>query len=213
MATRVLLLWPTHFHSLKLASKTFYTGYICKSVDKEAPGSDGDNEVLVSGGGGVASLPLLTTAIAAKPLSSMRQQVWRLLAGPNIDQGDFDRLRKSTDKGVIVERNRNDFPSLLKRCTVSISQAGYNTVMDILISGAPSVLVPFSDAGEVEQSLRARLLAQHGRVVALSEDNLTPESLAAAVDQAREMPQQAIDFKMDGAEVSAQFLREWLDAG
>ena len=31
--------------------------------------------------------------------------------------------------GVIVERARTDFPSLLMNCALSISQGGYNTVM------------------------------------------------------------------------------------
>ena len=85
--------------------------------------------------------------------------------------------------------------------------------MDILKSGARSVLVPFSEAGEVEQTLRATLLQQHRRIVALAESDLTPESLAASIDQAMKLPQQAIEFKMEGAEVSVQLLNEWLDVG
>jgi hypothetical protein len=37
---------------------------------------------------------------------------------------------------VIVERARADFPALLARATVSVSQAGYNTALDVLRSGA-----------------------------------------------------------------------------
>lgn len=197
----------------EIAYKTFYTGYICEPVNKALESNGGENEVLVSGGGGAASLPLLKTALAAKALTSLNQHVWRLLVGPNIDQPAFAQLQKSAGKGVIVERNRSDFSSLLERCTVSVSQAGYNTVMDILKSGARSVLVPFSEAGEVEQTLRATLLQQHRRIVALAESDLTPESLAASIDQAMKLPQQTIEFKMEGAEVSVQLLNEWLDGG
>ena len=122
-------------------------------------------------------------------------------------------MKKSAGKGVIGERNRSDCPSLLRRCTVSVSQAGYNTVMDILTSGTRSVLAPFSEAGEVEQTLRASLLARHRRIIALAESDLTPEALAASIDQAMKLPQQAIEFKMEGAEVSVQLLDEWLDGG
>jgi len=73
-------------------------------------------------------------------------------------------------------------------------------------------MVPFSDAGEVEQTLRANLLQKHDRIVALAQDDLTPQSLAAAIDRAAAMPRQTIDVKMDGAERSAQLLIEWLDA-
>jgi len=73
------------------------------------------------------------------------------------------------------------------------------------------VMVPFSDAGEVEQTLRAKILQKQRRIVALAQNDLTPESLAAAIDRAADMPEQTIDLKMDGAEVSAQLLKEWLD--
>jgi predicted glycosyltransferase len=85
-------------------------------------------------------------------------------------------------------------------------------VVDILRAGAPSVMVPFSETGEVEQTLRAGLLQKHNRIVALAQDDLTPRSLAAAIEQAVAMQIQAIDVKMDGAECSAQLLNEWLDA-
>ncbi len=196
----------------KVADKISYTGYISESGKKESETEDGKNEIVVSGGGGVASLPLLKCAISARSLSAMNKHVWRLLVGPNLDQSSFDKLQQKAGEGIIIERNRSDFSAILKNCTVSVSQAGYNTVMDILRAGAPSVMVPFSEAGEVEQTLRANLLQKHDRIVALAQDDLTPESLAAAIDRAAAMPHQTIDIKMDGAAVSAQLLNEWLNA-
>lgn len=72
-------------------------------------------------------------------------------------------------------------------------------------------MVPFSDADEVEQSLRANLLQRHDRVISLEQQALTAESLATAVDRASEMPQQSIDMRMNGANVSAGLLQEWLN--
>ena len=209
---RLATLADTFPLSTRLTHKVFYSGYISESVNKISSTSDGENEVVVSGGGGVASLPLLKCAISTRPLSVMSQQTWRLLAGPNIDQSSFDHLQKIAGRGIIVERNRKDFMAILNNCAVSVSQAGYNTVVDILKTGAKSVMVPFSDAGEVEQSLRANLLQKKDRVVALAQSDLSPESLAAAINRAVNMPGDSIDLKMDGAEISAQLLREWLDA-
>ena len=193
-----------------LADKTFYTGYICQPGNESSTGGAGVNEVLVSGGGGVVSLPLLQAAIEARPLSKLNQQTWRLLAGHSIDQQDFEQLVRIAGKGFIVERNRSDFQQLLRQCAVSVSQAGYNTTMDILKTGARSVMVPFSDAGEIEQTIRARLLQQHNRVITLDQEKLTAASLAQAIDQAIEIPRQSIKLKMNGAEVSADLLQEWL---
>ena len=208
---RLATLADTFPLATRVAHKVFYSGYISESARKYTRTVDGENEVVVSGGGGVASLPLLKCAISAKPLSVMSQRTWRLLAGPNIDQSSFDRLQKIAGRGIIVERNRTDFISILNNCAVSVSQAGYNTAVDILKTGARSVMVPFADAGEVEQSLRASLLQNHDHIVVLAQSELTPESLAAAIDRAVKMPGGSIDLKMDGAEISAQLLREWLD--
>ena len=153
---------------------------------------------------------LLKTAIDARPLSNLNRHTWRLLAGQGIDAHSFEQLQKTAGKGIIVERNRSDFQALLKQSAVSVSQAGYNTVCDILRTGARAVMVPFSDADEVEQSLRARLLQQHHRVISLEQHTLTAESLATAVDLAIDMPQPSIDMRMDGANVSAGLLQEWL---
>ena len=175
------------------------------------PISGNENGVLVSGGGGAVSLRLLKIAIDARPLSKLNRHTWRLLAGEGIDAHSFEQLQNTAGTEIIVERNRSDFQALLKQCAVSISQAGYNTVCDILRTGARAVMVPFSDADEVEQSLRARLLQQHNRVISLEQHALTAESLATAVDLASEMPQQSIDMRMDGANVSAGLLQEWLN--
>jgi predicted glycosyltransferase len=215
---KILVHGDEHFASLgdtysladEITDKTFYTGYISEPTNGNQIRAGSEHEVLVSGGGGAASLPLLKTAIDAKPRSKLNRQTWRLLVGHGIDANSFEQLQHTAGAGVIVERNRSDFPALLQRCAVSVSQAGYNTVCDILRSGARAVMVPFSDADEVEQSLRANLLQRHNRVISLEQQALTAESLAAAVDRASEMPQQSISMRMNGAEVSAGLLQEWL---
>jgi predicted glycosyltransferase len=209
---RFATLADTYSLASEITAKIAYSGYISEPSKREPETNDGEDEIVVSGGG-IASLPLLRCAIAAKPLSTMNQQRWRLLAGPNIEQNDFDQLQKIADKGIIIERNRDDFTTILSNCAVSVSQAGYNTVVDILKTGARSVMVPFSEAGELEQTLRGNLLHKHNRIVALAQNDLTPESLAAAIDEAADMPQQTVDLKINGAEFSAQLLDEWLDVG
>jgi predicted glycosyltransferase len=215
---KILVHGDEHFASLgdtyslagEIADKTFYTGYISESTHGTQTRAGSEQEVLVSGGGGAASLPLLKTAIDAKSHSKLNRYTWRLLVGHGIDTNKFEHLRNSAGAGIIVERNRTDFPALLQQCAISVSQAGYNTVCDILKSGARAVMVPFSDAGEVEQSLRANLLQRHHRVISLEQQALTAESLAAAVDRASDMPRQSISMRMNGAEVSASLLQEWL---
>ena len=111
-----------------------------------------------------------------------------------------------------MERARPDFTGMLKRARLSISQAGYNTILDILDAGVASVLVPFAQATETEQAQRAKALAARGRVVVAEEHNLTTEILAQAADDALALPRSHHHVLLGGADKSADILMEDLKA-
>jgi len=186
-----------------LGERLHYTGYV---VEEMPTGDAGKDEVLVSAGGGAVGQRLLQTATEARPLTSLRNSVWRILAGPNAK--DMEGLRS---EGVIVERAREDFTVRLRNCLLSVSQAGYNTVMETLQARARAVLVPYAAGAESEQTLRAKLLAARGLVEVVEESALGAASLAAAIERAAAAPRPppgAID--LDGARRSVELLREWL---
>ena len=110
----------------------------------------------------------------------------------------------------MVERNRPDFSQLLANCRLSISQAGYNTLMETLQAGAPAVIVPFAGGSETEQTMRARLLAQRGWIDMVEESALSPRSLADAVDRAaRRTRHGSAALRLDGAAKSAAMVAGW----
>ncbi|HYN37872.1 MAG TPA: glycosyltransferase, partial [Rhodospirillales bacterium] len=193
----------------ELADRLSYTGYV---VDRPAlpdwpVGPIGEGEVIVSVGGGAVGLPLLRAALAARPLSRLADRTWRMIAGPNLPDAAFSELAWSKPPGVIVERWRPDLPVLFAHCALSISQAGYNTVMDLLRAGARCVLVPFADDGESEQTLRAQVLEQRGRVTVADAATLSPEILAAAIDRALTLPAASVDIDDSGVETTAKFIQ------
>jgi predicted glycosyltransferase len=201
---RVARLDLTFSKTKALAGRLHYTGYVVEESD--ARGNAGEGEVLVSAGGGAVGRRLLETAIQARPLTSLRDRTWRVLAGVNSKD-----LLALEGEGVIVERARNDFTLRLKNCVLSISQAGYNTVLETLQARARAVLVPFAGGAESEQTLRARLLADRGLVQVVEEEELTAATLAAAVDRAAAGARPAAGtIDLDGARRSAELLREWL---
>src|SRR5437764_33254 len=154
---------------------------------------------------------LLDAWRAARADVLMRDATWRLLAGVSATDADFRALAHAAGAGVIVERSRDDFQALLAAAVVSISQAGYNTVAEILQARVRSVLVPFAAGDEAEQTLRARLLAERGAAVMLEERALDPQSLADAVNRAARAPQPpAALVNLDGARRSAELVRQWL---
>jgi len=110
-----------------------------------------------------------------------------------------------------VERSRSDFPALLRSSSLSVSQAGYNTLMEVLDARARAVVVPFSGAAETEQALRAGALAERGRVEVVTEEDLSPESLAAAVDRAMRRPApEELNIALNGAQRSAALVSRWI---
>jgi len=116
------------------------------------------------------------------------------------------RVDASPHGGIVVSGPRADFPRLLARCALSISQAGYNTVLDVLVAGCRSVVVPFSgvDGKETEQPLRARLLAERGVLHWLHDSKLEPGTLARVIDAAWSgAPPAPPPLTLDGARVTA----------
>ena len=63
---------------------------------------------------------------------------------------------------------------MLTRCAAAVGQCGYNTAIDWLQAGVPGVFVPFAEAGEVEQTLRAASLQERYGYGRIAEDELTP---------------------------------------
>lgn len=200
-----------------IADKIRYTGYVVRppSAGREAgaePGrrTDGTGEVLVSVGGGAVGLPLLRAALAARQSTPLAAAPWRLLAGPDVPEPAFRDLVAAAPPGVTVERARSDFPAMLTRCRLSISQAGYNTTLDILQAGCPAVFVPYAAGEETEQTTRARILADLGLAAIVPEADLTPDRLAHAVAAAITAPPRGMPgLRIDGA---AQTARHLLDA-
>ena len=184
-----------------------YTGYVHETRKIEPPENDGVDEVVVSCGGGAVGHELLEAALSARALSkNAGDATWRLLVGHQHDLELIDRLAATAPAGVIVERARPDFPGLLKRARLSVSQAGYNTVNDILVAGCAAVFVPFKAQGETEQTQRAELLERRGIARVVAEEDLSPISLAAAADAALDLPAAHLPVSLDGAEHSANIL-------
>jgi len=194
----------------RIDHKIFYSGYICATANVSPPGSEGSDEVLVSAGSSATGLDILKAAITAKPMSSLKDLHWRILVSPSIDESRFDELKRRAGDGISIERNRPDFSELVKCARLSISQAGYNTITDILSSSTPAVVIPYAEANELEQTLRAQILQRRGRLVMLKQNDLSAASLALAIDQAIRQ-YRPLEANLAGATNSATMISRWLD--
>ena len=213
---RFVSLDATFPHACEIADRIAYTGYVVArprgsraerepSEPSEARRGEGEQggEVIVSAGGGAVGGRLLEAALAARPRSRLADVPWRLLAGANLPESDFRRLASRAPAGATVERFRPDFGTLLRRARLSISQGGYNTLMEVLDAGLRAVVVPYAGGLETEQTLRASLLAARGLIEVVGEDELGAASLAAAVDRALAGPAPGGVAGLDTAGASA----------
>jgi predicted glycosyltransferase len=197
----------------EIADRLIYTGYV--GAPAEPPGISTRNpgdEVIVSAGGGPAGRALLATALAARRQGCLAGLPWRFLTGASLPEEDFAALARDVPAGVTVERFRHDFRALLHGCRVSVSQAGYNTVLDILRAGARAVLVPFAAQRETEQLLRAERLAALGAAEMVREAELSPDRLASAVERAVARDPATIAIDTDGAVRSAGLIAGMIGA-
>jgi predicted glycosyltransferase len=197
----------------QISDRLIYTGYVAAADTPDGarppPGPDeavGLDEVVVSVGGGAVGGALLSTAIETRRRGFLTGVTWRLLAGPNLPEPEFETLTSNLPERVVIERYRRDFAQVLRRCRVSVSQGGYNTVMDILEARAPAVVVPFASERETEQALRAERLAARGMIEMVHERELSPEWLARAMDRAVRRPPKATTIDIGGAGRTASLI-------
>ncbi|QRM46334.1 glycosyltransferase [Rhizobium sp. BG4] len=191
----------------EIAGKVRYTGMVAPP-----PAADPAErfDIIASAGGGAVGLELIRAARdAARSLPA--EYRWLLISGPNLPEADFQSLQDDAPANVTLVRFRKDFPSLLKGAKVSISQAGYNTVGDLLRTDCRAILIPFVAGGETEQTVRAKRLKAMGLAGILPETGLTAAHVAEAVTEAMDAPpRKAASLDLAGAETTAAIIRTML---
>lgn len=183
-----------------LSTPIFYSGFVSqptRSPDVEV----GDHGIVVSAGGGSVGGRLLQTCAAAQA------RIWRecripmtVVAGPFLPEEEWLALQRFAGEGLTLYRSVPDLRHILNRARASISQCGYNTTMDLLSTGIPSLLAPYAEANEDEQMKRAKKLVKLDAAQLLPEHLLNEQSLYHSVKGLLAFRPRAVELDMDGAE-------------
>jgi predicted glycosyltransferase len=176
-----------------------YTGFV---VREGGPAARGDH-VLVSAGGGLVGEPLLSAAVRAQPLIGMPM---RVVGGPLLPSDAWERIAALAGSGVELRRTVGDLGAELRLARASVSQAGYNTALEVVRAGVPALLVPYATPEEDEQTRRARRLEAMGAVRVLER----PQRLAAAIRDLDGFRPRMADIDLGGAHRTGEWLQELL---
>ncbi len=185
----------------KLTDLFNYTGYICGAPSSNSAAS---NEILVSAGGGAAGKTLIETALKARAHSKNKHRPWTFVTGPLTDH------LQPAGENVTIVRSLPDFRRRLARAAVSISQAGYNTLVEAVAAGTPTLAVPFETDREKEQRLRAEKFAERGWISLMHQRDITPETLAIQIDTLAESKRKPAQIDLNGGAQSAAILKQLL---
>ena len=133
----------------------------------------------------------LLLEIAARA-AALSRRPWHLLAG-GADAADIaGRLVADAPANLTIEPARPDYRELLAGAACSVSLCGYNTAVELARCPTPALLVPSEEAGETEQLLRARRLAEHEGFALMRMETLTPGGLADAAERLAARPRRPL---------------------
>ncbi len=197
--------------SIPITPSIHYSGFVVNSVHRPPRRRSVETEVLVSAGGGKVGLALFRTMVAAHRRFLVHRGIrTRIVTGPFLAPTDIAELEAeaATCASLEVSRFEPQLCQAMAAASLSVSQCGYNTALDVIRAGVPALVVPYDVDGETEQSFRAHRLAERGVVRSLPMSDLGPESLSLAIADALSMAPPTVTFDLDGARATARIVED-----
>lgn len=171
----------------RIRHKVTVTGYVVEAGTRHghrASAASGRHVLVTVGGGddGMERIEHYLDAIRLEPAP------WttHIVTGPLMPRTEFKEYKyviKHSDlrDRVKVTRFHGDIPGLMRHADAVVSMAGYNSCLEILLSGTPGVLLPREHMRK-EQSIRAQRLAALGLAQHVPMGNIS--LLRRAIDRA-----------------------------
>jgi len=200
----------------------FYTGFVTRKVKADAGEklrrelAMGVEEKLIvaSAGGGRSGYKLLSNVIEAVHLLSRTLPIQlEMFTGPFRDDGEFRKLSAHSTKGIRIRRFTQRFLDYLSAADVSVSLAGYNTCMNLLVTRIPALVYPY--LRQQEQPIRVAKIKDFLPMKILQDPDLGPHALGGHIQQMLGVSRLSdrVALNLDGAENTARYLTEWIKGG
>ncbi len=201
-----------------LKCEVHYTGYVVQKPstnpvladeDRKALNSD-EPLILVSVGGGRFGHELLDCVVKTAPkLEKKIPHQIQVFTGPFMPEEKFKELQAMAEssKNICIRRFTPYLLSYMQKADLSISMSGYNTTLNILTTGVPAMILPFTGNNDQEQTIRARKLGELGIVKVISQSDLQPDIFAGQIIKYLEKKPNHIQLDFNGVEKTADILR------
>lgn len=165
-----------------------YTGFVAPDGADRIARDVVEPRMIVSAGGGMVGRPLFDAAIDVHHAVHQRAGLsTTIVAGPFLPADDWAAINVAAERSphLTVVRQVDHLADEIACSTLSVSQCGYNTFLDLVRAGTPAVVVPYAEGKEDEQLRRARQLADLGlvQVAERPEAELLLDAITAAIDR------------------------------
>ncbi len=203
-----------------IAIPVVYTGFITQQTDPAAGASlrqtlamSADQKLVVaSAGGGRSGYRLIDCVIGAceqlRDRMSLRLEAF---TGPFMRNEEIEKLAGRSSPGIRIRRYTRRLPDYLHAADLSVSLAGYNTCMNLLVTQVPALVYPY--VRQREQPMRVNTIKNFLPMGILTEEDLRVDRLSDHIfrmlQQKRTLKSLPIDF--NGAANGAKFLSRWIN--
>jgi predicted glycosyltransferase len=199
-----------------------HTGFITQQADPAAGRilrqnlnmSSEQKLIVASAGGGRSGYPLLTFVLdACEKLRANLNFRLEVFTGPFMAENEFDKLTARAAPGIRIQRYTRRFLDYLYAADLSISLAGYNTCMNLLVTRVPALVYPYSR--QREQPMRVAKIKNLLPMKILNEEDVCTERLRDYIIQMLDFKKiiKTVPIDMNGAANSADFLSRWVQKG
>ena len=197
-----------------LNCEVHYTGYVAQKVpwiDDQTRTKIKEKKplILVSVGGGRFGHEMLECVVKTAPIlkESLPHQIL-MFTGPFVPEEVWEKLQNlaAGKTNINVQRYTPYLLNYMENSELSISMSGYNTTMNILMTGVRAMMMAFTGNGDQEQTMRVRKLEQMGVVKITHPEDLVPEKFAEQIINYLEYQPAVSKFDFNGVEKTAFYL-------
>ncbi|RZA07180.1 MAG: hypothetical protein EOP11_08410 [Proteobacteria bacterium] len=177
----LILFSDTFSETSLIADRLSYTGFVAEPT-KPAAAMRAPKIVLSLGGGSVGEELFRA---AAKTVAHFNDFQFLFVSGPYTPPALLEDLKRELapyGSRVAFSGLLPNFEQVLAESRLSLSMAGYNTVMNLLNTRTPGLVLTYDANGE--QLMRASLLESRGYLGVLRPEDLSPERLQARMEAA-----------------------------